>query len=113
LPYTVLVVHIFLIFLIFFFADDANEYQMKRASKKSIELQTAYVYRKSTPRRHHYSGGEMKAAVINVFSLANAHNLTRPPVTPLPYISQHTQLRINLTTVTSFCFLDSDLRQQW
>jgi len=52
----------------FFVADDGNEYQMTRASKKSIELETAYVYRKSTPRRHHYSGKEMKAAVINVFS---------------------------------------------
>ncbi|XP_020623451.1 uncharacterized protein LOC110060979 isoform X2 [Orbicella faveolata] len=36
-------------------ADDGNEYQMTRASKKSIELQTAYVYRKNMPRRHHYS----------------------------------------------------------
>lgn len=36
-------------------ADDGNEYQMTRASKKSIELQTAYVYRTNTPRRHHYS----------------------------------------------------------
>ncbi|PFX22086.1 uncharacterized protein LOC111334660 [Stylophora pistillata] len=35
--------------------DDKNEYQMSKASKKSIELQTAYVYRKNMPKRHHYS----------------------------------------------------------
>ena len=58
--------------ILFFVADDSNEYQMARASKKSIELQTAYVYRKNTPRRHHYSGGEMKVAVINVCSLADS-----------------------------------------
>ena len=29
---------------------------MTKASKKSIELQTAYVYRTNLPRRHHYSG---------------------------------------------------------
>lgn len=40
----------------FFFSDDSNEYQMTKASKKSIELQTAYVYRTNLPRRHHYSG---------------------------------------------------------
>lgn len=56
--------------VLFFVADDDNEYQMTRASKKSIELQTAYVYRKNMPRRHHYSGGEMKVTVINICSLA-------------------------------------------
>ncbi|XP_068747822.1 Golgi-associated plant pathogenesis-related protein 1-like [Montipora capricornis] len=36
-------------------SDDKNEYQMKKASKKSLQLQTAYVYRTNLPRRHHYS----------------------------------------------------------
>jgi len=77
LPYTVVVVYIryHLKIVLFFVADDDNEYQMTRASKKSIELQTAYVYRKNTPRRHHYSGGEMKPAVIYVCSLANAYSV--------------------------------------
>jgi len=57
--------------VLFFVADDSNEYQMARATKKSIELQTAYVYRKETPRRHHYSGGEMKVFVINACPLAD------------------------------------------
>lgn len=64
--------------VLFFVADDGNEYQMTRASKKSIELQTAYVYRKNTPRRHHYSGGGTKVAVINVCSLANAYSVFNP-----------------------------------
>ncbi|XP_074637162.1 uncharacterized protein LOC141895292 [Acropora palmata] len=34
---------------------DKNDYQIKKASKKSIELETAYVYRTNLPRRHHYS----------------------------------------------------------
>ena len=39
-----------------FITGDTNEYQMTKASKKSIELETAYVYRTSMPQRHHYSG---------------------------------------------------------
>lgn len=55
-----------------FSENDHNEYQMKKASKKSIELQTAYVYRKNTPRRHHYSGKEKKGAIVKIFP---CHNL--------------------------------------
>lgn len=68
---------------------------MKKASKKSIELQTAYVYRKNTPRRHHYSGKEKKDAVVNIslftifFASAHLHTASKAHVKTREYTENH------------------------